>query len=329
MNYTTQSELRNALLSMLQNYDLSQSLINQLLSDEFINGAFGLIQNEPENDEFMNFARNFSEEQNLSSLIATKDRISEELITEGYLTSIFQYVIDTWRDIDFSVDNSLLMTTANSGENDEITTEDVKKANIITNIVMKILEIPNSAKAVINEGFLWGKITVAVHNQDKKIWQVMDNMTEELEAVVRNINESFSTAKSHASPLVVDLDGDGIETLGTDAGVYFDHANDGFAENTGWVGKDDGLLVRDINNNGKIDDGTELFGNNSVLSSGNKATNGFDALADLDTNNFLRPMVKSTSHWLKRSILTIIKNLSIAKRFFIMVVDRILKGEIV
>ena len=319
MNYTTQSELRNALLSMLQNYDLSQSLINQLLSDEFINGAFGLIQNEPENDEFMNFARNFSEEQNLSSLIAAKDRISEELITEGYLTSIFQYVIDTWRDIDFSVDNSLLMTAANSGENDEITTEDIKKANIITNIVMKILEIPNSAKAVINEGFLWGKITVAVHNQDKKIWQVMDNMTEELEATVRNISASFSTAETVRSPLVVDLDGDGIETLGTDAGVYFDHDDNGFLEKTGWVGKDDGLLVRDINNNGKIDDGTELFGDNSVLSNGVKAFNGFEALADLDTNNFLRPIVKPTPRWFELSILTIIKNLSIAKRFFIMV----------
>ena len=139
--------------------------------------------------------------------------------------------------------------------------------------------------------------------------------------IITDINESFSIAKSQASPLVVDLDGDGIETLGTDAGVYFDHANDGFAENTGWVGKDDGLLVRDINNNGQIDDGTELFGNNSVLSNGVKAFNGFEALADLDTNNFLRPIVKPTSRWFKQSILTIIKNLSIAKRFFIMVVD--------
>ena len=39
------------------------------------------------------------------------------------------------------------------------------------------------------------------------------------------------------------------------------------------------------NNNGTIDDGTELFGNNSVLSSGTTAKNGFEALADLDSNN--------------------------------------------
>lgn len=45
----------------------------------------------------------------------------------------------------------------------------------------------------------------------------------------------------------------------------------GLAESTGWVGADDGLLVRDLNDNGQIDNGTELFGNNSVLSSGEKA----------------------------------------------------------
>jgi hypothetical protein len=52
----------------------------------------------------------------------------------------------------------------------------------------------------------------------------------------------------------------------------------------GWVGKDDGLLVFDKNNNGKIDDGSELFGNNTILSNGNKAANGFEALKDLDSN---------------------------------------------
>ena len=95
----------------------------------------------------------------------------------------------------------------------------------------------------------------------------------------------FEGAERDGSPLVVDLDGDGIETIGTDEKVYFDHDDSGFAENTGWVSKDDGLLVRDINGNGQIDNGTELFGNNTVLSNGQKATNGFEALKDLDSNN--------------------------------------------
>jgi hypothetical protein len=70
-----------------------------------------------------------------------------------------------------------------------------------------------------------------------------------------------------------------VETTSKEnSGVYFDHDNNSFAEQSGWVGKDDGLLVFDKNNNGKIDDGSELFGNNTILSNGNKAANGFEAL---------------------------------------------------
>lgn len=102
----------------------------------------------------------------------------------------------------------------------------------------------------------------------------------------KDMYDKFSSAGEQASPLVIDLDGDGtVETNKENSTVHFDHDNNGFAESTGWVGKDDGLLVRDINGNGQIDNGTELFGNNSVLSSGEKAANGFEALADLDSNN--------------------------------------------
>ena len=100
-----------------------------------------------------------------------------------------------------------------------------------------------------------------------------------------NTTDGKKHAESQNSPLVVDLDGDGIETLGSGVGIYFDHDNNGFSEDTGWVGKDDGLLVRDINGNGQIDNGTELFGNNTLLSNGEKAKNGFEALKELDSNN--------------------------------------------
>ena len=103
--------------------------------------------------------------------------------------------------------------------------------------------------------------------------------------VVKKIKDQFETAEEVRSPLVVDLDGDGVETVTAEGGVYFDHDANGFKENSGWVGQDDGILVRDINGNGIIDNGTELFGNNSVLSSGEKAVNGFEALKDLDDNN--------------------------------------------
>jgi hypothetical protein len=87
------------------------------------------------------------------------------------------------------------------------------------------------------------------------------------------------------SPLILDLDGlNGVETLGKPAGIHFDHDGNKFAEQTGWVGQNDGMLVWDKNGNGQIDNGAELFGNNTVLKNGSKADNGFTALADLDSN---------------------------------------------
>ena len=84
------------------------------------------------------------------------------------------------------------------------------------------------------------------------------------------------------SPLVLDLDGDGVEA---GAVALFDHGGDGFAEATRWAGADDGVLVWDRNGNGKIDDGGELFGNNTALANGQKAVHGFAALSELDANN--------------------------------------------
>lgn len=109
-------------------------------------------------------------------------------------------------------------------------------------------------------------------------------MTKQLDAFIADLQGRFGRARTTISPLVLDLDGDGIDTLGTAAGIHFDHDGNGFAETTGWVGKDDALLVWDRNGNGRIDDGSELFGNNTWLATGNKAANGFVAMAELDSN---------------------------------------------
>src|SRR5205807_105269 len=85
-------------------------------------------------------------------------------------------------------------------------------------------------------------------------------------------------------PLILDLNGDGVKTRNVTAGAFFDHDKNGLAQQTGWVSASDGLLVRDCNGNGRIDDGTELFGDNTILKNGNKAPTGFQALADLDDN---------------------------------------------
>ncbi|MDA0911201.1 MAG: calcium-binding protein [Proteobacteria bacterium] len=103
------------------------------------------------------------------------------------------------------------------------------------------------------------------------------------------INQLFNTALNapalRQDPLVLDLDGDGIETVDTNRKVMFDHTGDNVYYATGWVGKDDALLVRDINGNGRIDNGLELFGENTIKQNGQNATDGFDALSDLDDNH--------------------------------------------
>lgn len=90
-------------------------------------------------------------------------------------------------------------------------------------------------------------------------------------------------AEHQTSPIVLDLDGDGIETTPLDA-VYFDFDGNKLAEKTAWVGADDGLLALDRNGDGRINDGSELFGNNTRLANGQLAANGFQALAELDAN---------------------------------------------
>ncbi|MBB5712706.1 Ig-like domain-containing protein [Sphingomonas xinjiangensis] len=64
---------------------------------------------------------------------------------------------------------------------------------------------------------------------------------------------------SNVLPVILDLDGDGVEMVDADtSGVHFDMNSDGVADRTGWVGADDGLLVLDRNGNGIIDDSREL-----------------------------------------------------------------------
>ncbi len=102
-----------------------------------------------------------------------------------------------------------------------------------------------------------------------------------------NVNTEFQAANSFVErrdPLSLDLDGDGIETVGANAGITFDFDGDGLKTGTGWVKGDDGFLVLDRNGNGQIDNGGELFGVDTVKANGQKASNGFDALKDFDSN---------------------------------------------
>ncbi len=62
---------------------------------------------------------------------------------------------------------------------------------------------------------------------------------------------------------MIDLDGDGAEFVGQEAGVLFDYGAGLVA--TAWVGADDAILVRDANGNGLVDSAAEfVFGGNGM-----------------------------------------------------------------
>jgi hypothetical protein len=129
----------------------------------------------------------------------------------------------------------------------------------------------------------WESLADLVESVLKKLPQPFDPY-----CIAPTCNGSYLDSRTfRIDPLALDLDNDGLETVGINGynTVLFDHNSDGIKTGTGWVTGDDALLVLDRNGNGVIDSGQELFGIDTVLSNGQKAANGFAALADLDSNS--------------------------------------------
>ena len=130
------------------------------------------------------------------------------------------------------------------------------------------------------------------------------------DALMSYINNSNAYLNSQFSfsiydPLALDLNGDGkiginpVSITASDkksgsnnnesGGAYFDHNGDGVSHKSSWISKEDGILAYDRNGNGKIDDGSELFGNFTQIKDkdGNQrlAKDGYEALKEFDSNN--------------------------------------------
>jgi RHS repeat-associated protein len=96
------------------------------------------------------------------------------------------------------------------------------------------------------------------------------------------INNNNNNNITKTDPLLLDLGRNGLTFIPlAQSSAFFDLNNNGFRERVSWIGAGEGLLVRDLNNNGRIDHLGEQFGDALV--------NGFTALAALDSNgdNFI------------------------------------------
>ncbi|WP_374490451.1 beta strand repeat-containing protein, partial [Zoogloea sp.] len=121
----------------------------------------------------------------------------------------------------------------------------------------------------------------------KTLKQNFDDLLDTISDIIGTTPDPLVKTIRYVDPLVLDLDGDGLEITPLARGVLFDANNDGIRTGTAWVGGDDGILALDRNGNGSIDSGQELFGDETLLANGQKAANGFAALRELDTGSLV------------------------------------------
>jgi hypothetical protein len=85
------------------------------------------------------------------------------------------------------------------------------------------------------------------------------------------------------TPLVIEFDGESIEMSPAGAATF--EMSPGGCTSTDWPTATTPWLAIDLDKNGDIDGGHELFGSGSLLPSGERARNGFEALGALDTDD--------------------------------------------
>lgn len=90
------------------------------------------------------------------------------------------------------------------------------------------------------------------------------------------------TPTGSSTPLVLSFDS--APVVFTHPAGNFDLAGHAASFDTDWVAAATPWLAVDLDGNGRIDDGRELFGSMTRLPDGRRADNGFTALAALDTN---------------------------------------------
>ncbi len=115
------------------------------------------------------------------------------------------------------------------------------------------------------------------------LWQAASHLPDNEDCV-----NQLKTYGDCNSPLVIDTERNGFLFGGPEHGVLFDLLGVNHQINMQWVvpNGDDAFLVHDVNGNGEVDNGSELFGNGTrlVLQGNALAKNGFEGLAQWDLN---------------------------------------------
>ncbi len=151
---------------------------------------------------------------------------------------------------------------------------------------------PGTRACQIGErGFVWGACTVREPDQCKP-GDVMHCFAEgslgrssfgDLSATCQQVDGRWAyPVGACTTPLVLSFDNQAVEF--TRAPGEFDLFGEGASIGTDWVSARTPWLVLDRNQDDEISDGSELFGSMTLLSNGQRANNGFEALAALDAD---------------------------------------------
>ncbi len=148
-------------------------------------------------------------------------------------------------------------------------------------------------------------ITLAANNQEN-LQNALQNFSSKIGASDTNVNnisltlndgtsDSNIESRNIVAPIVLDLDGDGIEYSNiAENNVLFDVDDDGNLERTAWVGADDGLLVYDYDQDNQINKADEI----SFVGYRQGAKTDLEGLLAFDSNNDQK-LDKYDEHWLQ------------------------------
>lgn len=152
-------EIKSQIEDILNSYNLDKGFIDRFVSDEFINGMYTLIQQEPQNNDFLIFIRSLSNEQNLATIENIRYRIISELGYNSYFSDICKYITANWKVAELNEKNLSVALLKDSS--DEISQEDIDRGKYIIGAGLKIIRAAPAATAALNDTALWSKLVIA------------------------------------------------------------------------------------------------------------------------------------------------------------------------
>jgi Ca2+-binding RTX toxin-like protein len=137
----------------------------------------------------------------------------------------------------------------------------LSKGNIVGAIGSVAAGVVSAAGSVVAAAV--GAVETAIKAVGSAIGSFFKGIGDAISSVFGSSSSSSSNddggGDSSGKPVIVDMDGDGIELTKLDESTTnFDFDDDGFLERTAWTTGDDALLVFDLNNDGRVTESKEI-----------------------------------------------------------------------